>query len=72
MKMKKIAFVVAIPGTATAFLMDHFRALKVYYDVHLIANFPDEVSKKPFEEIGVVCHTAELIGNGCSCLNTKQ
>ena len=61
--MKKIAFVVAIPGTATAFLMDHFRALKVYYDVHLIANFPDEVSKKPFEEIGVVCHTAPIERN---------
>lgn len=61
--MKKIAFVVAIPGTATAFLMDHFRALKVHYDVHLIANFPDEVSKAHFEEIGVVCHSAPILRN---------
>ena len=44
--MKKIAFVVAIPMTATAFLMDHIAALQSRYEVHLICNFPDEESKK--------------------------
>lgn len=48
--MKKIALIVAISMTATAFLMDHIVALQACYEVHLICNFPDEVSKKPFEE----------------------
>lgn len=61
--MKKIAFVVAIPMTATAFLMDHMRALLALYEVHLIANFPDEDSKKTFEEVGLVCHTAPILRN---------
>ena len=56
MKKKKIAFVVAIPGTARAFLSDHMVALKQKYDVHLLANFPDDYSKKEFETIGILCH----------------
>lgn len=58
---RKIAFVVAIPMTATAFLMDHIAALQVYYEVHLICNFPNEDSKKPFEEVGIICHTAPIL-----------
>ena len=32
---KKICFVVAIPGTAQAFLRDHIAALSKEYDVYL-------------------------------------
>ena len=39
---KKISFVVAIPGTATAFLRDHINALSQEYEVFLIGNIPDE------------------------------
>ena len=60
---RKIAFVVAIPRTATAFLMDHMRALQAYYEVHLICNFPNEESKQPFEEIGIICHTVPILRN---------
>lgn len=55
--MKKIAFVVAIPGTARSFLYNHFLQLTSKYEVHLYANFPDEDSKSLFTEIGVRCHT---------------
>lgn len=61
--MKKIAFVVAIPMTATAFLMDHIVALQARYEVHLICNFPDEESKKNFETKGLICHTAPILRN---------
>ena len=61
--MKKICFVVAIPITATAFLMDHIAALQSRYEVHLICNFPDEESKKDFESKGIVCHTAPILRN---------
>lgn len=37
--MKRIAFVVATPVTANAFLKGHFSALSKYYEVDLIANF---------------------------------
>lgn len=59
----KIAFVVAIPMTATAFLMDHIAALQECYEVHLICNFPDEGSKKLFEEKGLICHNAPILRN---------
>lgn len=36
---KKIAFVVAVPGTARSFLKDHMTQLVQHYDVHLLANF---------------------------------
>lgn len=55
--MKKIGFVVAIPGTASSFLYNHFLQLISEYEIHLIANFPDDESKKKFTEIGVKCHT---------------
>lgn len=54
--MKKIAFIVAVPGTARNFLYNHFLQLTSKYEVHLYANFPDEDSKALFTEIGVKCH----------------
>ena len=61
MKKKKIAFVVAIPGSAQSFLKNHFEELVKIYDVNLVANFPDEESKKEFEEMGVTCHGAPIL-----------
>jgi Glycosyltransferase len=61
MQKNKIAFVVAIPLTAKAFLMDHIEALKQIYEVHLVANFPDEESKREFEDVGLVCHSAPIL-----------
>ena len=58
---KKIAFVVAIPGTAQSFLKDHFVQLVKEYDVNLVANFPDENAKKEFEDMGVTCHYAPIM-----------
>ena len=63
MVKKKIAFVVAIPLTATAFLMDHIAALQRSYEVHLICNFPDEESKRTFEGKGITCHSAPILRN---------
>jgi len=60
MKKKKIAFVVAIPLTAKVFLSEHFNFLMKNYEVHLIANFPDETSKNAFVEQGLVCHSAPI------------
>ena len=56
----KICFVVAIPGTARAFLKDHFSVLTKTYEVHLVANFPDEESKQEYHEMGVICHNAPI------------
>ena len=58
--MKKICFVVAISGTARAFLKDHFGVLTKTYEVHLVANFPDEESKQEYHEMGVICHNAPI------------
>lgn len=58
--MNKICFVVAVPGTAQAFLKDHFRELTKTYEVHLVANFPNEESKQEFDELGVICHNAPI------------
>ena len=41
MQKKKIAFVVAIPGSAESFLVNHLEQLTKTYDVSLIANFPE-------------------------------
>lgn len=60
MTKKKIAFVVAIPLTARAFLMDHIAYLQKEYEVHLVANFPTEVDKKEFEAVGLICHSAPI------------
>lgn len=59
MTKKKIAFVVAIAGTAQAFLKDHMTYLVKEYDVHLVANFKPE-EKGEFEQIGVTCHDAPI------------
>lgn len=53
---KKIAFTVAIPGTASAFLKDHITRLVQEYDVHLLANFSKEEDKEDFCQMGVTCH----------------
>ncbi len=59
--MKKIAFVVAVPGTAHSFLLDHFEQLKKQFDIHLIANFPSEDTKTEFVLIGVTCHQVPIL-----------
>ena len=59
MAKKKIAFVVAIAGTAQAFLKDHISYLIQEYDVHLVANFKPE-EKAEFEVMGVTCHDAPI------------
>lgn len=41
---KKICFIVAISGTAQAFLVDHIKALSKDYDVYLVANLDDNPS----------------------------
>ena len=41
MAKKKIAFIVAIPGSAESFLVNHLERLTQIYDVSLIANFPE-------------------------------
>ena len=58
--MKKICFVVAIPDSAHAFLKDHIRELVKHYEVHLVANFPNEDRSKDFREIGVTCHQVAI------------
>lgn len=60
MEKKKIAFVVAIPMTARAFLMDHIAYLQKEYEVHLVANFPTENEKTEFVELGITCHSAPI------------
>lgn len=60
MTKRKIAFVVAIPITARAFLMDHIAYLQKEYEVHLVANFPTEDDKKEFEAVGLICHSAPI------------
>ena len=58
---KKIAFVVAKPGSADSFLIDHFTYLTKDYDVTLIANFVTfDALKKKFETMGVKCIHAPI------------
>lgn len=57
---KKIAFVVAVPFTAQAFLMDHFCALQNDFEIHLIANFPNGESKKIFLDHNIICHDVKI------------
>lgn len=56
---KKIAFVVAIAGTAQAFLKDHMSYLMKEYDVHLVANFITE-EKGEYEAMGITCHDVSI------------
>ena len=58
--MKRICFVVAIPGTAESFLVNHFEQLTKRYEVSLVANFPSEESKRMFEQMGVRCLWAPI------------
>ena len=53
MDKKKIAFVVAIPGSAEAFLTNHFEVLTKEYDVSLIANFPKDYDTSNFEGMNI-------------------
>lgn len=48
MEKKKICFVVSSPLTATAFLVNHIKALSDFYDVYLVANF-DNVNPDIFK-----------------------
>lgn len=57
---KKICFVVAVPGSAHSFLKDHLRELVKRYEVHLAAHFPDEESKREFQEMGICCHLVPI------------
>lgn len=59
MAKKKVAFVVAVAGTARSFLKDHMSYLVKEYDVHLVANFKPE-EKAEFEQMGVTCHNAPI------------
>lgn len=60
--MNKIAFVVAVPLTAQAFLKEHFALLKKKYEVHLFANFiGEDESKDEFEAIGIKCHHITIV-----------
>lgn len=59
MLKKKIAFVVAIPLTAKAFLMNHFDHLQEKYEIHLIANFGSEETV-PFQSRSIVCHNVPI------------
>lgn len=60
MAKKKIAFVVAIPGSAESFLVNHFERLVNEYDVTLIANFPDGYDRSFFTNMGVRCIYAPI------------
>jgi glycosyltransferase involved in cell wall biosynthesis len=39
---KKICFIVSSPSTVKAFLVNHIKALALYYEVYLVANFENE------------------------------
>ena len=61
MDKKRIAFVVAVPGSAHSFLKNHFERLVVKYNVNLVANFANEGQKQEFEEIGVTCYHVPIV-----------
>lgn len=58
---KKICFIVAIPGTAQAFLKNHFSYLTQEYEVHLVANFPSEKEMEEYTQMGVICHSVPIL-----------
>ena len=60
--MKKIAFIVAIPGSASSFLHDHFVELVKEYDVHLLANFGN-YDINEFKALNITCHNIPIIRN---------
>ncbi len=49
---KKICFVVAVPVTARAFLLNHISALSKEYDVYLLANISSDEEVKGFKLAG--------------------
>lgn len=52
MNKKKICFVVAVPGTAQAFLRDHIASLSKEYDVYLAGNIKNETEIKGLNILG--------------------
>ena len=60
--MKKIAFIVAIPGSASSFLYDHFVELVKEYDVHLLANFGN-YDINEFKALNITCHNIPIVRN---------
>ena len=57
--MKKIAFIVADPGSASAFLYDHFTELINEYNIHLLANFGNyDISR--FNALNITCHNIPI------------
>lgn len=52
---KKIAFVVAAPGSAESFLVNHFEKFVKEYEVTLIANFSKDYDTSFFSNMGVRC-----------------
>ena len=66
MKKRRICFVVAIPGTAQAFLADHIRSLSGEYDVFLVAN-----SEKPSAMVDLPLAGYHIVGieRGISVFN---
>ena len=53
--MKKICFVVAVPGSAQSFLRDHISKLQEKYEVHLAGNFPKDYDGSSYFN-GVIYH----------------
>lgn len=60
MAKKKIAFVTALPGSARAFLMEHFNYLLKEYEVHLVTNYKSDDEVKDFDAMGIVCHNVDM------------
>ena len=60
MEKKKICFIVAVPGSAEAFLRDHIAALQTKYEVHLVANFPEGYDGSMFFK-NVVYHQIAIL-----------
>lgn len=56
MQKKRICFIVAIPGTAKAFLSDHIRVLSKEYNVFLVANseLPESMNDLPLAGYHIV------------------
>lgn len=66
MDKKKICFIVAIPGTAQSFLMDHIRALSKEYDVFLVAN---SERPEPMKDLPLAGYHIAPIERGISIIN---
>lgn len=50
--MKKICFIVALPGTAKSFLSDHIKRLSKHYEVYLVANSRDDALANDLPIVG--------------------